>query len=238
MDWSNLAQRSLGRERVLKLVYWAYRHGIVLDSPMRSLASTRNHAVLQGEYIRCSSLELVAREILEQNIPGAVAEVGVYRGEFARLINIAFPGKKLYLFDTFSGFDNKQAQEDRTQKHIHTDLLERRVFCDTSIDLVLSRMEMRENCVVMPGVFPQSAASCDETCFSFVSLDCDLYCPIYEGLCYFYPRLSRGGYIFVHDYNNASYGGAKKAVRQFTAEEGVSFFPLSDACGSAVIAKP
>ena len=29
---------------------------------------------------------------------------------------------------------------------------------------------------------------------------------IYEGLKYFYPRLSLGGYIFVHDYNSSLYG--------------------------------
>ena len=110
----------------MKLVYQAYSRGVVIAAPMRSHRSTRNHAVLQGEYIRCSSLELVANEILERNTPGAVAELGVYRGEFARLINVAFPDRKLYLFDTFSGFDKEQVREDREQENVKTDLIERR----------------------------------------------------------------------------------------------------------------
>lgn len=73
--------------------------------------------------------------------------------------------------------------------------------------------------------------------FAFVSIDADLYKPIYEGLKYFYPRLSPGGYIFVHDYNTHIFHGAKQAVRDFCNESRVSFFPLSDHAGSAVIGK-
>ena len=36
-----------------------------------------------------------------------VAEGGVFQGDFARHINRCFPKSKLYLFDTFSGFDKK-----------------------------------------------------------------------------------------------------------------------------------
>ena len=167
-----------------------------------------------------------------------MAEVGVYRAEFARLINIAFPTRRLYLFDTFAGFDTSDVREDEDKGNIAVNPINRGLFSDTSVELVLGKMANRGNCVVMPGVFPQSAAGCAEPNFSFVSLDCDLYRPIYEGLRYFYPKLSSGGYIFVHDYNNSTYKGAKQAVRQFALEAGISYFPLSDACGSAVIAKP
>ena len=47
----------------------------------------------------------------------------------------------------------------------------------------------------------------------------------------------RGGYIFVHDVNNDSYKGAAKAVNQFAIEQQISFLPLPDACGSAVLIK-
>jgi O-methyltransferase len=70
-----------------------------------------------------------------------------------------------------------------------------------------------------------------------VSIDADLYDPIYNGLKYFYPRLKQGGYIFIHDYNNDSYKGAKEAVRFFCKENNLPYFPLPDAAGSAIIAK-
>ena len=56
------------------------------------------------DYIRISSLELVAKEIYENNIEGAVAELGVFRGRFAQFINQAFFDRDFYLFDTFEGF--------------------------------------------------------------------------------------------------------------------------------------
>jgi O-methyltransferase len=57
------------------------------------------------------------------------------------------------------------------------------------------------------------------------------------GLCYFFPRLEKGGYIFIHDYNAMIYSGAKVAVRKFAAEYNVPFFPLNDNCGSVIIMK-
>ena len=53
------------------------------------------------DYYRDSSLDLVSKIILENNIKGECAELGVYKGEFAKKINKVFPEKKLYLFDTF-----------------------------------------------------------------------------------------------------------------------------------------
>jgi O-methyltransferase len=70
-----------------------------------------------------------------------------------------------------------------------------------------------------------------------VSLDADLYDPIYAGLSFFYPRLVKGGYILIHDFNNDNYKGARRAVEQFCSEQNVNFVPLPDSGGSAIISK-
>ena len=92
-------------------------------------------------------------------------------------------------------------------------------------------------CIVKQGHFPKSAEGCEGEAFAFVSIDADLYRPIYEALSFFYPRLSPGGYAFVHDYNNAIYKGAKLAVQQYCLEHSLPYVPLSDASGSVAIAK-
>jgi O-methyltransferase len=46
-----------------------------------------------------------------------------------------------------------------------------------------------------------------------------------------------GGYIFVHDYNQTQYKGAREATMLFCKENNVKVFPLCDAGGSAVIIK-
>jgi O-methyltransferase len=193
----------------------------------------RSDYIFNNDFIRHASLELAAREINENNIKGSAAEVGVFRGDFAACINAAFPNKKLYLFDTFEGFDKKDIKieiKNNYAKKLHD-------FSKTNIETVLQKMKFRENCVIKKGYFPDSAKGLEDS-FVFVSLDADLYEPIYNGLVYFYPRLVRGGYIFVHDYNGKdAYDGVKIAVKKYCKANNIAYFPLSDNCGSAVIMK-
>ena len=42
----------------------------------------------------------------------------------------------------------------------------------------------------------------------------------------------------VHDYNNVTTRGVKVALRKFSKENKVPYFPLSDRCGTAIIMKP
>ncbi|MDR2169122.1 MAG: TylF/MycF family methyltransferase [Planctomycetaceae bacterium] len=188
--------------------------------------------------MRCSSLELVGHEIYENNISGAVAEVGVFRGDFAQFINLTFPDRKFYLFDTFEGFNENDAKveiEKGYTSELFNDIRDDD-FSNTSIKHVLNKMKYPNNCIIRKGYFPQTAENIDEK-FAFVSLDTDLFEPIYSGLQYFYPRMELGGYIFVHDFNNKHYSGAKAAVKKFAKEFHVPYFPLTDIEGSAIIVK-
>jgi O-methyltransferase len=58
-----------------------------------------------------------------------------------------------------------------------------------------------------------------------------------KGLRFFYERLNNGGYMMIHDYNFKGYSGVKTAVREFSEEKKVPYFPICDYCGSAVIMK-
>lgn len=161
-----------------------------------------------------------------------MAELGVYRGDFASRINSAFPERTLYLFDTFEGFVTR----DKEIEHQHKFSTPNQDFSETSIDLVLSKMPHKDNCIVKKGYFPESSKGLEDN-FCFVSIDADLHQPIYEGLKYFYPRLIKGGYIFIHDYNNAGYKGVKDAARRYSRENNISYFPLCDPWGSLIITK-
>jgi O-methyltransferase len=184
------------------------------------------------DYIRLSTLELVSKEINYSGKKGAVAELGVYKGKFARYINGYFPDRKFYLFDTFKGFDETDIKTEKINNFSEGN----QDFSNTSVQKVLEIMPHPQQCVVKEGYFPQTTEGIDEE-FVFVSIDTDLYDPIYNGLVYFYPRLIKGGYIFVQDYNNDGYTGAKKAVQQFCKENQISFTPLPDNCGTAIIVK-
>lgn len=184
------------------------------------------------DYVRYATLGLCYDEIILNKVTGQVAEVGVYKGDFAKRLNALFPDRRLYLFDTFEGFAEQDVSTD--QKHGFSS--GKQNFSDTSIALVKSKMVRPEQCIFKKGFFPQTAEGIDEK-FCFVSLDADLFAPIYEGLKYFYPRLEPGGYIFIHDFNNEEYKGARQAVQQFCREQKIHYTPIPDSGGTALITK-
>jgi O-methyltransferase len=177
----------------------------------------------------------VAREIEDRKLQGCTAELGVYHGNFAKHINRMFVDRKLYLFDTFDGFDKRDVKIDKTNG-FSTIASSERDYHQPSIELVMQKMKYPDLCVVKKGYFPETARDVDEQ-FVFVSIDADLYEPIYQGLCFFYPRLVPGGYIFVHDYGNEFFPGAKKAVQRFAAENNLSYCPLIDMGRTCVFIK-
>lgn len=66
---------------------------------------------LQYQDIRVASLRLIAQEIKDRNVPGELAELGVFRGEFASVMNALFPEKELHLFDTFKSWGRSFCHE-------------------------------------------------------------------------------------------------------------------------------
>jgi O-methyltransferase len=216
-----------------------YLFGKVLQNKKVAVANTleylqrkRNIDSNYFDYIRLSTLELISFEIKKKNLVGNVAELGVYKGKFARYINQFFPDRKLYLFDTFEGFDKRDTTKEKSKNYS----LGTQDFSDTSVSLVLKQMPFAANCIPVKGFFPESAKGIDDS-FVLVSLDADLYDPIYAGLNFFFPKLVKGGYLLIHDFNNDSYKGARKAVEQFCSEQAVNFVPLPDSGGSAIISK-
>lgn len=179
--------------------------------------------------LRIAQLKLCLEKIKFQNIEGDMAEVGVFKGDFSYHLNYYFPNKKLFLFDTFEGFPETDLQNENNILEVS--------FSNTSEEYVLNRMHNKNNCQICKGYFPKSIPSNISQKFSFVSLDTDLYNPIYEGLNYFYPRLVKGGYIFVHDYGVCYWTGVKKAVDQFCKENDISFIPVIDKYSSIIITK-
>lgn len=163
----------------------------------------------------------------ERHVQGDMAEVGVYTGEFSKLFNRYFPERKLYLFDTFNGFDSDRDLVN--EGDINN-------FKDTSEDIVLAKMIRPQNCIIKKGYFPDTAKDVNGK-FSLVSLDCDLYNPILAGLQFFYPRLVPGGYIFVHDFGSYHYEEVKTAVYEYCNKNSAAIFPIVDRCLSVVITK-
>lgn len=181
-------------------------------------------------YARYVFLKKFALECKDKSICAATAEVGVFRGEFAKDINKHFNQSKLYLFDTFDGFDDKDLKdEDEEAKN-----LGKGHFCNTSVELVMQKMTNASKVIVRKGYFPDTAVGLDDEKFCFVSLDADLYEPIKAGLEFFYPKMISGGVILVQDYYDEIFTGVKKAVNEFAKKHKIFFVPIGDDISVAI----
>lgn len=191
----------------------------------------------QVDYFRYRTFELMANEIIRKKVEGNVAEVGVFRGAFSKIINAKFSDRKLYLFDTFDSFDEEEFQEELSQGRCPEHFLGG--FKDTNVGKVLSIMPHPEECIVKKGLFPDTAIGLENERYAFVSIDVDFEKSILAGLRYFYPRLNKGGAIFIHDYNNRFLEGVKIAVSSYEQEIGswLPFVPLADEGGTLVLVK-
>jgi O-methyltransferase len=88
------------------------------------------------------------------------------------------------------------------------------------------------------GCFPETAKGLEEETFSLVWLDLDTYKPTMAGLDFFYPRTSRGGYCFLHDYNSPESDYAiRRAVTSFLRDKPEFLVELPDKWGSVMFRK-
>ncbi|HWA34473.1 MAG TPA: TylF/MycF/NovP-related O-methyltransferase [Cyclobacteriaceae bacterium] len=184
---------------------------------------------LYRDKVRFYSFWLIIERLKEEKIKGAFAEVGVYKGETAAIIHLMDDSRPLHLFDTFTGFAEKDLSIEKNAN-------ESVDFSDTSPQAVKNFIDGNENIHIHPGYFPETAASVTGQVFAFVNIDADLYNPTLAALQYFYPRMSAGGVIMVHDYNH-NWEGARKAVDAFTTTIQEVPVPVADWQGSIMIVK-
>ncbi len=185
--------------------------------------------------MRAAVMRLLAEQIHGEKIPGDVAELGVFRGDFARLINEAFPDRRIHLFDTFEGFPKKDVE---TEQSCGLSGAKAGDFAETGKELVARSLTYPKQAVFHAGYFPDTFRGCEECRFAFVSVDADLYAPTRAALPLFWERLSAGGVLLVHDVNGTQFPGAGRAVREFCEEHALLPFPVGDLHGSVVLRKP
>ena len=212
----------LGEDLLEKLLP---KHRIV-PTPAQLAGSALPERDLGNDYVRLATLELLCRRLAD--IPGAAAELGVYRGFFARCINQLLPERKLYLFDSFEGF-GEEAQASESFQAAHR---------NTAIEKVLAIMPYPEKVIVKPGFFPDSLDGLEEQ-FCLVSLDVDFYQTTLDGLRYFWPRLEKGGYLLLHDWGSPKLPGVRQALAAYERELGqrILSVPLCDVGGTNVLCK-
>ncbi len=146
--------------------------------------------------------------VAQSQLPGDIAEVGVFQGASSKLICEAKGNKTFRLFDTFAGLP-KSAEQDRG---VHR---EGAYAC--SLESVKKYLSGYENLEFYQGLFPDSAVDAPEAQYCFAHFDVDLYEGTLGCLNYFYPRMVPGGIIVSHDYSLLA--GVEAAFTEFFADK-------------------
>ena len=159
------------------------------------------------------------------DIPGDIAECGVFRGN--SLVPMALharqkrSSKTILGFDSFEGF-NESIKIDLALSDATLDPDKKLGgLSNTSLELVQSKLaRFKLNDVILAkGYFRDSLPRYGDRLFSFVHLDCDMYSAYKEGLEFFYPRLSPGGVLLFDEYNDPAWPGCNLAVDDFLADK-------------------
>lgn len=191
------------------------------------MSPQRDALIRTNDPVRYGTVLLAMEQIKKEQIPGTLAEGGVYKGRMSRFVHDLLPDRKLILFDTFQGFDARDSGSNSDHR-----------FKDSSEEEVLAHLGNIQNVLIRKGFFPETAQGLEDERFAFVMIDFDRYEPTLAALEFFYPRTNPGGFIFVHDYSSPESNWAcSRALNSFLSDKAEKPMLIPDKCGSAMFRK-
>lgn len=177
--------------------------------------------ILNDELFQQSVLEVKDRTLLDtarlanlwqlcrcSNPQGAMMEVGSYRGGGALHLSNCCPDRKIYVCDSFLGFEALDEKLDTLFGH--------HMFLDTTIEEIGAMFKNKgRDYEIVAGFFP---SCCIETLspLSFVHLDVDVYKATKESLEFLAPLMMPRSFIVLDDYRRSTLG-VDQAVQEFLA---------------------
>ena len=200
-------------------------------SPLLAGWTAGHRTVNCGDLARFYMFLLNIEKINADKIPGDFVELGVYKGNSAFLLAhfARQSGRCVYLFDTFEGFDERDLRGVDANKPAG--------FKDTSLAAVTALVG-NDSVFYIKGYFPESVAGQPiPEKIAIAHLDCDLYDPMKASLELFYPKLSPGGMLILHDYSSGRWHGATAAIDEFCSRFNEQVILIPDKSGTAIIRK-
>lgn len=170
------------------------------DEAFRRVYDEISHAT-QVDISRCYELWTLIPQTAQ--LPGAILEVGVWRGGTGALLaaraeTTTSPGAAgqatVYLADTFQGVVKAGPKDDYYRGGEHADA------SAAQVAELLTGLQIR-NARILEGVFPEeTAAQIAEEAIRFCHIDVDVYQSARDTLEWVWPRMAVGGVVVYDDY--------------------------------------
>ena len=207
--------RKIGGNRLPTSIKKPFGNYLIYDKDGSSLQDKRREFIAS-----------LVEQTINSNIEGEIMECGIAKGEtticIAKKLKELNSKKIIYgvdAFDTFPFDDNDRPFEKRK-------LLQKK-YAKVSGTPWYSLEEVQENVdknnldnvKLVKGLVEDVLPSFSTKKFSFAMVDVDSYVATKQCLDFFKPHMSKGGIIFLDDYNNPSWAGAKKAADEVLGRE-------------------
>ncbi len=208
-------------KKILKKLIEKTGYSIVRNNVRNDFVSWANDSEFESNYIKVKPYTMLDRDRLymiwqfarqARSFPGSMAQVGVFRGGSARLVDYAKEGNghSFYIFDTFQGMPKVNEE---------IDLHKEGDFINTSIESVKAIFSGDKDTIFCQGIFPDTSEPAKNDKFSFVYIDVDIYQSVLDSLIFFYPRMLQGGFMMFDDYMGKNTPGVKLALDEFLSNK-------------------
>jgi len=206
-----------------------------LTDPEIKIVQSVNPYTLTGEE-RIAALMNAVGYVVENKIPGDIAECGVWRGGSMMAVALALmyhsdSSRHLYLYDTFEGMSAPTKHDQSfdglsAQLQLQRDPVGTGVWCRSPIEdvraNVLSTGYPEERVHFIPGKVEETLPSIRPACLSLLRLDTDWYESTKHELIYLFPLLDPRGLLIIDDYGH--WHGARKAVDEYLTERNLNLY--------------
>ena len=204
------------------------------DREIKILQSVRPYTLTDEE--RIAALMNAVGYVVEQKVPGNIAECGVWRGGSMMAVALALiyrgdVSRHLYLYDTFEGMSEPTKHDQSwdglsAQSQLERDPVGTGVWCYSPIEEVranlLSTGYPEEKVHFIRGKVEETLPSIRPDCLSLLRLDTDWYESTKHELIHLFPLLDPRGLLIIDDYGY--WKGARKAVDEYLAERKLSLY--------------
>lgn len=191
---------------------------------------------------KTAAMRKMAWRLEELGVEGAAADLGAYQGDISWQLNALMPERKLYLFDTFTGFDARdiaiEQEKELSDAKVGQFAFSPKKYENLESEL-LGRMPYPDKVEIRKGWFPETAYELETEQYAFVHIDTGLYQTTYSGIQYFFPRMSRGGVIVVSGYGAGKYNSVRQAISDLEEKYGAFLMvSLNDLEGTVMVIHP